>query len=98
MWTFFPVCHAGVNAIMNKNSFDVSGCTLYVALFPCNECTKVIIQAGIKTIIYASDTNKDQASILASKKMLDMAGIKYRWVTKFILSFDFALLIQFLAI
>uniref|UniRef100_A0A0P4WC24 Probable deoxycytidylate deaminase n=1 Tax=Scylla olivacea TaxID=85551 RepID=A0A0P4WC24_SCYOL len=75
---YMYVCHAGVNAIMNKNSCDVSGCTLYVALFPCNECAKVIIQAGIKTIIYASDTNKDQASILASKKMLDMAGIKYR--------------------
>ncbi|XP_045138164.1 deoxycytidylate deaminase-like isoform X1 [Portunus trituberculatus] len=75
---YMYVCHAGVNAIMNKNSFDVSGCTLYVALFPCNECAKVIIQAGIKTIIYASDTNKDRVSILASKKMLDLAGIEYR--------------------
>lgn len=75
---YMYVCHAEVNAIMNKNSFDVSGCTLYVALFPCNECAKVIIQAGIKTIIYASDANKDQASILASKKMLDLAGINYR--------------------
>ncbi|MPC83239.1 Deoxycytidylate deaminase [Portunus trituberculatus] len=68
---------------MNKNSFDVSGCTLYVALFPCNECAKVIIQAGIKTIIYASDTNKDRVSILASKKMLDLAGIEYRYIQNY---------------
>lgn len=69
---------------MNKNTFDVSGCTLYVALFPCNECAKVIIQAGIKKIIYALDKYKDQPSVLASKKMLDMAGVEYRWSEKFI--------------
>lgn len=40
------VCHAELNAIMNKNSADVKGCTIYVALFPCNECAKLIIQAG----------------------------------------------------
>lgn len=74
---YMYVCHAEVNAIMNKNTFDVSGCTLYVALFPCNECAKVIIQAGIKKIIYALDKYKDQPSVLASKKMLDMAGVEY---------------------
>lgn len=40
------VCHAELNAIMNKNSADVKGCIMYVALFPCNECAKLIIQAG----------------------------------------------------
>ena len=40
------VCHAEMNAIMNKNSADVKGCTIYVALFPCNECAKLIIQSG----------------------------------------------------
>ncbi|XP_050733934.1 uncharacterized protein LOC127007248 isoform X1 [Eriocheir sinensis] len=68
------VCHAGVNAIMNKNT-DVFGCTLYTTLFPCNECAKVIIQAGIKNIIYASD--KQKIHIQCAKKMLDMAGVKY---------------------
>ncbi|TYZ59731.1 hypothetical protein PybrP1_003419 [[Pythium] brassicae (nom. inval.)] len=38
------VCHAEMNAILNKNSTDVKGCTIYVALFPCNECAKLIIQ------------------------------------------------------
>lgn len=42
----FSVCHAELNAIMNKNSADVKGCSIYVALFPCNECAKLIIQAG----------------------------------------------------
>lgn len=60
---------------MNKNT-DVFGCTLYTTLFPCNECAKVIIQAGIKNIIYASD--KQKIHIHCAKKMLDMAGVKYR--------------------
>ncbi|XP_036156175.1 deoxycytidylate deaminase isoform X2 [Myotis myotis] len=42
------VCHAELNAIMNKNSADVKGCTIYVALFPCNECAKLIIQVSKK--------------------------------------------------
>ena len=46
----FVVCHAEMNAIMNKNSADVKNCTMYVALFPCNECAKLIIQSGIKKV------------------------------------------------
>ena len=49
------VVHAEVNAILNKGSRDVKGASLYVALFPCNECAKVIIQAGIKEVVYLSD-------------------------------------------
>lgn len=44
-----------MNAIMNKNSADLKGCTLYVALFPCNECAKLVIQAGIRLVVYVSD-------------------------------------------
>ena len=46
----FSVCHAELNAIMNKNSADVHDCTIYVALFPCNECAKLIIQSGIREV------------------------------------------------
>ena len=46
---YMYVCHAEMNAIMNKNSENVSGCCIYVALFPCNECAKMIIQSGIKS-------------------------------------------------
>ena len=66
-----------MNAIMNKNSADLKDCSLYVALFPCNECAKLIIQSGIKCIIYMSDKHKLKPETVASKMMLDMAGVKY---------------------
>ncbi|MFA6754955.1 MAG: dCMP deaminase family protein [Bacilli bacterium] len=75
---YLYVCHAEFNAILNVRSGNsLKGCTVYVTLFPCNECTKAIIQVGIKKIVYLSDKYKDQISTQASKKMLDLAGIKY---------------------
>ncbi|ESO93851.1 hypothetical protein LOTGIDRAFT_209389 [Lottia gigantea] len=72
------VCHAELNAVLNKNSADVKNCTIYVALFPCNECAKIVIQSGIKEVIYYSDKYKDVAEFKASKIMFDKAGIIYR--------------------
>ncbi|XP_041937880.1 deoxycytidylate deaminase-like isoform X1 [Alosa sapidissima] len=77
---YLYVCHAELNAIMNKTSADVKGCTIYVSLFPCNECTKIIIQSGIKDMIYLSDKYKGENTTKASKRMLDLAGIPYRVV------------------
>lgn len=75
--TKYPyVCHAELNAILNSIGGDLKGCTLYVALFPCNECAKAIIQAGIKKIVYLSDKYKDTDSTKASKRMLSQAGIE----------------------
>jgi len=75
--TKYPyVCHAEMNAILNKNSADVKNCTIYVALFPCNECAKLIIQAGIKHVIYMRDRAANPAMI-ASKRLFDMAAVKY---------------------
>ncbi|XP_048088945.1 deoxycytidylate deaminase-like isoform X4 [Alosa alosa] len=74
---YMYVCHAELNAIMNKNSADVKGCTIYVSLFPCNECTKIIIQSGIKDVIYLSDKYHNKTEVIASKRMLDLAGIPY---------------------
>ncbi|XP_074487559.1 deoxycytidylate deaminase-like [Sebastes fasciatus] len=71
------VCHAELNAIMNKNGADVKGCTIYVALFPCNECAKLIIQSGIKEVVYISDKYQDTPEVTASKIMLHTANIKY---------------------
>lgn len=77
--TKYPyVCHAELNAVLNSNTADLQGARIYVALFPCNECTKVIIQAGIKEIIYLADKYKDTDSVRASKIMLDRAKIPYR--------------------
>jgi len=77
--TKYPyVCHAELNAVLNSISYDLHDCRIYVALFPCNECTKVIIQSGIKKIIYLSDKYKDTDSVKAAKIMLDQAGTSYR--------------------
>ncbi|XP_032079697.1 deoxycytidylate deaminase isoform X1 [Thamnophis elegans] len=79
--TKYPyVCHAELNAIMNKNSADVKGCSIYVALFPCNECAKLIIQAGIKEVIFMSDKYHDTPEMIAARRLFDLAGILY---TKF---------------
>ena len=70
------VCHSELNAILNSNN-SVNGCKLYVTLFPCNECAKAIIQAGIKEFIYLSDKYDGTESNIASKKMSDKCGVKY---------------------
>lgn len=76
--TKYPfVCHAELNAILNSTK-SLKGCTIYVALFPCHECSKAIIQSGIKELVYLSDKYSGTESNIASKKMLDSAGVKYR--------------------
>lgn len=80
--TKYPyVCHAELNAILNYTGTSLKGSKVYVALFPCNECAKAIIQSGIKEIIYMDDKYKDTDSVKASKRMLDMCHVKY---TKYI--------------
>lgn len=75
--TKYPyVCHAELNAILNSNH-NLQGSILYVTLFPCNECTKACIQAGIKKIIYISDKYHDSEDEIAARKMLNMANIPY---------------------
>ncbi|MDD2957025.1 MAG: dCMP deaminase family protein [Lachnospiraceae bacterium] len=69
--------HSELNAILNYRGGSLEGAKLYVSLFPCNECAKAIIQAGIKTIIYDLDKYAESASVLASKRMLDAAGVRY---------------------
>lgn len=71
------VCHSELNAILNSR-VKVDGCKLFVTLFPCNECAKVIIQSGIKEVIYLSDKYAGTEGNIAAKKMLDVCGIKYR--------------------
>ncbi|XP_026522777.1 deoxycytidylate deaminase isoform X1 [Notechis scutatus] len=79
--TKYPyVCHAELNAIMNKNSADVKGCSIYVALFPCNECAKLIIQAGIQEVIFMSDKYHDTPEMIAARRLFDLAGILYSFL------------------
>ncbi len=84
--TKYPyVCHAELNAILNNAGGDLRGCKIYVALFPCNECAKAIIQSGITEVVYLSDKYADTPGTRASKRMFNAAGVKLR---KLILSHD----------
>ncbi|MBR0141344.1 MAG: dCMP deaminase family protein [Ruminococcus sp.] len=74
--TKYPyVCHAELNAILNRNSANLNGCTLYVTLYPCNECAKAIIQSGIKRIVYLSNKYADTDSSKAAAFMFNKCGI-----------------------
>ncbi len=76
--TKYPyVVHSELNAILNYRGGSLEGAKLYVSLFPCNECAKAIIQAGIKTIVYDDDKYDGTPSVLTSKRMLDAAGVRY---------------------
>ena len=77
--TKYPfVVHAELNAILNANGRDLRGSRIYVALFPCNECAKAIIQSGVKEVLYLSDKYADTPSTRASKRMLTAAGVTFR--------------------
>ena len=76
--TKYPyVVHAELNAILNANGRDLRNSKLYVALFPCNECAKAIIQSGVREVYYLSDKYADTPATKASKRMMDAAGVRY---------------------
>ena len=72
---YFYTTHSELNAILNYRGGSLDGATIYVSLFPCNECAKAIIQAGIKRVVYDSDKYENTASTIASKRMLNAAGV-----------------------
>ena len=75
--TKYPfVVHAELNAILNNRGKSLANSKIYVALFPCHECAKAIIQAGITEVIYLSDKYKDTVSDANSRRMLETAGVK----------------------
>ena len=74
---YFYTTHSELNAILNYRGGSLEGATIYVTLFPCNECAKAIIQAGIKEVIYDCDKYADTPSVIASKRMMDAAGVRY---------------------
>ncbi len=75
--TKYPyVCHAELNAILNCRGANLTGCIIYVALFPCNECAKAIIQSGIKEVVYLSDKYANSEGTIASKRMFNAANVK----------------------
>ncbi|MBO5384160.1 MAG: dCMP deaminase family protein [Ruminococcus sp.] len=80
--TKYPfVCHAELNAILNSNIGNLGGCTLYVTLFPCNECAKAIIQSGIKRVVYYSNKYAETDGVRASVLLFERCGIKIEQYT-----------------
>lgn len=75
---YLYVCHAELNAILNYGGGSLAGAKVYTTLFPCNECAKAIIQSGITDVIYMCDKYCETDSVIASKRMFDTAGVKYR--------------------
>ncbi|MGN0512846.1 MAG: deoxycytidylate deaminase [Lachnospiraceae bacterium] len=73
---YFYTTHSELNAILNYRGGSLEGARLYVTLFPCNECAKAIIQAGIKSIVYKEDKYADTPSVIASKRMFKAAGVE----------------------
>ncbi len=69
--------HGELNAILNYRGGSLEGSKIYVTLFPCNECAKAIIQAGIRLIVYDEDKYKDSVLVKASKRMLNAVGVRY---------------------
>ncbi len=79
--TKYPyVCHAELNAILNNIGMDLKGCKIYTALFPCHECSKAIIQSGIREVVFLSDKYEGTDSTKASRMMLSSAGVLCRKV------------------
>lgn len=74
------VCHSELNAILNaaRNGVKLQGATLYVTLFPCNECTKALVQAGIKKVIYLDDKYHDDPMTCISRKILNTTGVEFK--------------------
>lgn len=77
------VVHGEANAVLNATC-PIGGYTLYCTLFPCNECAKIIIQKGIKKIIYVEDKYHDEPQWVAARRMFNAAGVKYlKYVTEY---------------
>ena len=75
---YIYVTHSELNAILNFRGGSLEGAKIYVSLFPCNECAKAIIQAGIKTVIYDSDKYSGTPGVIASKMMFQAAGVAFQ--------------------
>ena len=75
---YLYVCHAELNALLNYSGTSLQNARIYTTLFPCNDCTKALIQSGIKEVIYGEDKYADTPSVIAAKRMMKSAGIQFR--------------------
>lgn len=71
------VVHSEINAILNASGKSLKGSTIYTTLFPCKECAKAIIQAGIKKVVYLKDTETDRFKTDFSKMLFETTGVEF---------------------
>lgn len=77
-----PTVHSEVNALVNNNYIggpSTKGATLYTSVFPCTECSKLLINAGVKDIVYAEGFQNDSGLAM---KLFEEAGVKARKIEK----------------
>lgn len=79
---YMVIVHAEANAILNSNQQSLKDCKLYVPFFTCNECAKLIIQSGIREVIYRTDYYYDEYSMVIARQMYDLSGVTYRQVKR----------------
>ncbi|XP_040077100.2 deoxycytidylate deaminase [Ixodes scapularis] len=88
-----------MNALFNRNCFDVRGCTLYTTHFPCNECAKMVVQSGIGQVVYLQDKHPKDAPYVASRLLFTKAKIPFRQhipeVKKIVIDFENLAAIRF---
>ena len=75
--------HAEANAILNfRGSLkELTDATVYVTLFPCQECAKMLVQAGIGEVVYLDDKYHDTIAAAVARSVLDRCGVTYRQVS-----------------
>ena len=73
------VIHAEMNAMLNYkgDNKELEGATVYVTLFPCQNCAKFLAQAGVKRVVYLSDKYKDTEDNIAAKTCFEYCGVEY---------------------
>ncbi|GFR21616.1 deoxycytidylate deaminase [Trichonephila clavata] len=77
--TKYPyVCHAEMNAILNERHTTLDDCSLYVSKFPCCECAKLIIQSGIKRVVFSELKPDPWEEQVPTRKMFSLTGVSCR--------------------
>ena len=76
------VIHAEANAILNYRGSlkDMQGGRVYVTLFPCQECAKMLVQAGIGEVVYLDDKYEGTTGNLVARSVFDRCGVGYRQI------------------
>ena len=76
------VIHAEANAILNYRGSlrELGGAVAYVTLFPCQECAKTLVQAGIAEVVYLDDKYHDTVGAAIARSVLDHCGVTYRQI------------------